>query len=42
MVVCILQISTEMVEKFTELGGCKCDSPADVGKGSRLSVCVYK
>ncbi|KAL1214325.1 putative 3-hydroxyisobutyrate dehydrogenase [Cardamine amara subsp. amara] len=28
------EISTELVEKFTELGGHKCDSPADVGKGA--------
>ncbi|CAD5313062.1 unnamed protein product [Arabidopsis thaliana] len=26
------EISTELVEKFIELGGHKCDSPADVGK----------
>ncbi|KAF8085500.1 hypothetical protein N665_0665s0010 [Sinapis alba] len=32
------EISTEMVEKFTELGGCKCDSPADVGKGAAAVV----
>ncbi|KAG7588158.1 hypothetical protein ISN44_As07g005030 [Arabidopsis suecica] len=37
------RISTELVEKFTELGGHKCDSPADVGKGRTVSVCVcYK
>ncbi|KAG2268635.1 hypothetical protein Bca52824_063190 [Brassica carinata] len=32
------EISTEMVEEFTELGGCKCDSPADVGKGAAAVV----
>jgi hypothetical protein len=28
------------VEKFIELGGHKCDSPADVGKGIAASECV--
>ncbi|KAG7597460.1 3-hydroxyisobutyrate dehydrogenase NAD-binding domain [Arabidopsis suecica] len=32
------EISTELVEKFTELGGHKCDSPADVGKGAAAVV----
>uniref|UniRef100_A0A1J3G7Y2 Putative oxidoreductase YgbJ n=1 Tax=Noccaea caerulescens TaxID=107243 RepID=A0A1J3G7Y2_NOCCA len=32
------EINTELVEKFTELGGCKCDSPADVGKGAAAVV----
>jgi len=36
----IRQISTELVEKFIELGGHKCDSPADVGKGIAASECV--
>jgi 3-hydroxyisobutyrate dehydrogenase-like beta-hydroxyacid dehydrogenase len=34
------EISTELVEKFIELGGHKCDSPADVGKGIAASECV--
>uniref|UniRef100_A0A1J3CLW4 Putative oxidoreductase YgbJ n=1 Tax=Noccaea caerulescens TaxID=107243 RepID=A0A1J3CLW4_NOCCA len=34
------EINTELVEKFTELGGCKCDSPADVGKGAAAAVVV--
>ncbi|KAJ0258665.1 hypothetical protein HA466_0074200 [Hirschfeldia incana] len=29
-----------MVEKFTKLGGCKCDSPADVGKGAAVVVVI--
>uniref|UniRef100_A0A1J3JEJ0 Putative oxidoreductase YgbJ n=1 Tax=Noccaea caerulescens TaxID=107243 RepID=A0A1J3JEJ0_NOCCA len=32
------EINTELVEKFAELGGCKCDSPADVGKGAAAVV----
>ncbi|XP_010459440.1 PREDICTED: uncharacterized protein LOC104740519 [Camelina sativa] len=32
------EISTELVEKFTVLGGHKCDSPADVGKGAAAVV----
>jgi 3-hydroxyisobutyrate dehydrogenase-like beta-hydroxyacid dehydrogenase len=36
----IRQISTELVEKFIELGGHKCDSPADVGKAAAAVVVV--
>ncbi|ESQ34977.1 hypothetical protein EUTSA_v10006567mg [Eutrema salsugineum] len=32
------EISTGLVEKFTELGGYKSDSPADVGKGAAAVV----
>ncbi|AAF25989.1 F15H18.21 [Arabidopsis thaliana] len=34
------EISTELVEKFIELGGHKCDSPADVGKAAAAVVVV--
>ncbi|AEE29695.1 ketose-bisphosphate aldolase class-II family protein [Arabidopsis thaliana] len=34
------EISTELVEKFIELGGHKCDSPADVGKAAAAAVVV--